>query len=363
MEQLGIDYRIEIYKLLMKNIFTILTLGVMMLLTSCKDESTSVNYSNDKSDIQAHNLINPREAYDLLLKEPNKYIPVQVSKEKIFANGHIKNSQNIWRPDYGSSNNHPYGGLIPSQEKLEILLNRLGFDKGKTLLLYDAKANVDALRFAWVLSLYGINDYRIISGGLKFWKESNLPLDDQIVEFKHQSSFKLDKEFDQSIIANFDEVYAAINDENTILIDTREDYEYLGEPFIFKDSILSYKLGAFDRGSIPTSIHLNWSQLVDLNGDHRIKSEKDLRFDLETKGITSDKDIILYCHSGSRTSHTFYVLKEILGFKKVKNYDGSWIEWSYLAKKDSTVPIQKLCTENKFIQMKDSLSKKLNTNE
>ena len=125
--------------------------------------------------------------------------------------------------------------------------------------------------------------------------------------------------------------------------------------YLNNGQVLAYKKGAFNRGSIPSSIHLNWSALADLNGDHRIKAEKDLKFDLERKGITPDKKIILYCHSGSRTSHTFYVLKHVLGFPNVKNYDGSWIEWSYKHSLDQSIPLQQLCAEKDFIRKKDSL--------
>ena len=165
--------------------------------------------------------------------------------------------------------------------------------------------------------------------------------------------------FNQSSIATFDEVMAAIKDTNTILIDTREPYEYSGSPFINKGVVLPCKKGAFNRGSIPTAIHLNWSILADLNGDHRIKCEKDLKYDLKNKGIDSKKNIILYCHSGSRTSHTYYVLKHVLGYQHVKNYDGSWIEWSYRNSKDNTIPIQQICQENQFNTIKDSLTTSL----
>ena len=333
---------------------TFLLASIICLFVSCKTD-TPVSYSNLKEDISADNLISAKLAHSYLNENPDQYIPIQVSKEKAFLLEHIPNAKNIWRPDYGQTDHPEYGGLIASKEKIESLLQDLGYDNGKTLLLYDLKANVDALRFAWVLNLYGFEDFKIINGGLKFWKMSELPVTKELSEPKSKSDYRLKDYFNKDIIAHFDDVINAISDTNTILIDTREDYEFLGEPFVFKDTVLSHKIGAFDRGSIPSAIHLNWSSLADLKGDHRIKAEQDLRYDLELNGVTQDKNIILYCQSGSRTSHTFYVLRDILGYDKVKNYDGSWIEWSYRATNDNTVPIQKLCSEEQFSYLQDSL--------
>jgi thiosulfate/3-mercaptopyruvate sulfurtransferase len=327
---------------------------VLFLLISCKTDKAPVLYSSSKDDIKANNLINPQEAFELL-KNIDQYIPIHVSKSGAFKEEHIPNALNIWRPDYASDISKPYGGLIPSKEKLQKLLQKIGFENGKTLLLYDIKANVDALRFAWVLSLYGFHEYKIINGGLAYWKLNALPLTDQDSNKPIRSSFTLNDYFENSIIASFEEVKNAIEDTNTILIDTREGYENKGEPFVKNNQLFSYKPGAFNRGSIPTAIHLNWSTFADLNGDHRIKSEEDLRYDLKKRGISPDKNIILYCQSGSRTSHTLYVLKNILGYENVKNYDGSWIEWSYNWSLDNSLPLEQICNEKRFQILYDSL--------
>jgi len=341
----------------------IIVLSLCFLVYSCSNENDFSKYSDNKSDIVNPSLIEPKLARQLLQEYPNKYIPIQVSKKEIFNKEHISNAINIWRPDYGSEINDPFGGLIPSAEKLENLLQSFGFEKGKTLLLYDVKANVDALRFAWVLNLYGFDDFKIINGGLQYWKLNELEVTSLKSLPLERSNYQMEEFFDKSIIANFEEVKAALNDVNTILIDTREQYEFRGLPFIYKNTVLPFKNGAFNRGSIPSAIHLNWSTFADLKGDHRIKSERDLRYNLKEKGINPDKSIILYCHSGSRTSHTFYVLKHILGYEDVKNYDGSWIEWSYKHSMDKSVPILQICSENKFEEKKDSLITSLNNYE
>jgi thiosulfate/3-mercaptopyruvate sulfurtransferase len=335
----------------------ILLVVLLMMCSSCSHEKKSPSATTEQeSKLTTYNLLIPLDTHKLLSNELEKYIPIQVSKKEVYNQGHIRGSLNIWRPEYASDITEPYGGMIPSKEKLQNLLQSLGFEKGKTLLLYDAKANVDALRFAWVLNLYGFDDFKIISGGLKNWKDKGLDISTDKVITRDKTNYQLPDYFDKSILAEYHDVIAAIRDSNTLILDTRERYEYEGSPFLNKGKVLAYKKGAFSRGSIPTAIHLNWSTLVDLKTDHEIKELKDLEFDLKKRGISKEKNIILYCHSGSRTSHTYYVLKHVLGFENVKNYDGSWIEWSYRHTLDSTVPVDRICSDKLFKEKKDSLA-------
>jgi len=103
------------------------------------------------------------------------------------------------------------------------------------------------------------------------------------------------------------------------LVDTRMLDEYTGD---------MVKSPAPKGGRIPGAIHLDWGALVDFENGKALKSLKDMKYDFEQKGITPDKNIIVYCHTGTRSSHTYMVLKEVLGYPNVKNYDGSWVEWS-----------------------------------
>ena len=113
------------------------------------------------------------------------------------------------------------------------------------------------------------------------------------------------------------------------------------------------------RGCIPGAVHLNWSELSDLDGDHRIKCIKDLEYNLERKGITRDKEIIVYCQSGSRSSHTAFVLSKILDYPKVKNYDGSWIQWTYMHKQDGDMPIHVHTSDEDYAKTHQALEKKM----
>jgi thiosulfate/3-mercaptopyruvate sulfurtransferase len=88
------------------------------------------------------------------------------------------------------------------------------------------------------------------------------------------------------------------------------------------------KAGAFSNGRIPGSVHLDWMETVNQE-DHRFKSVDDIASIYGALGMDEDSEIVTYCHSGVRSAHTFFVLTQLLGYKNVKNYDGSWIEWTY----------------------------------
>ncbi len=334
-------------------------LFILLTLTACQSSIEVEEYSSNKADIQAYNLIEPIELEQLLEERESDYILVQVSTKKKFEKQHLEGALNVWRPDYGSKVKEPYGGLMGNHEEIQSLLQNLGYQKGKTLLLYDLKANVDACRLAWVLSYYGFENYKIINGGFTACVAEGMREVSGKSEEAVKTNFQLKPLTHRTMSADFEEVRSSILDTNTLLIDTREDYEFLGQPFVKDGQVYSFKKGAFSRGSIPGAIHLNWSTLADLSGDHRIKAEKNLRHDLKEKGVDPEKNIILYCQSGSRTSHTYYVLKHVLDYPNVKNYDGSWIEWSYKNNVDSLVPINLLTSKDDHDRMYKTLELEL----
>ena len=96
------------------------------------------------------------------------------------------------------------------------------------------------------------------------------------------------------------------------------------------------KKGASRKGRIPTSILSDWANSIEYSGDKTIKDPETIRKLLASKGITKDKNVIIYCHSGVRSAHTTFVLTQVLGFENVSNYDGSWIEWSF----NESLPIE-----------------------
>jgi len=254
---------------------------------------------------------------------------------------HIPDAINLWRPDFRSKSESKVKGMRCSKEELENLFSKIGVDSSSQLIIYDTKGSVDAFRFTWVLDYYEYRNHKVLNGGLVTWKKHGYPTNsDTSTKEIIPTDFRLEAQKEADILASAEEVLHAIDDGNTIIVDTREEYEYLGQPFISSDKIHMYKKGAFAAGAIPTAIHFNWSNLSDLSDDQRIKCKKDLLHDLSNNGITPDKNIIVYCQSGSRSSHTAFVLRNILNYPSVRNYDGSWIEWTYLNQTDNKFGIE-----------------------
>ncbi len=303
---------------------------IIVCCSRCTDVIQSVDKTLvcDKDEIAAANLISVEAAHDLIAQK--KTLILEVSKEAEYLKGHIPNALNVWRPEFRAKEGYEYGGMRCSYKELVALLQRLGMSSDAELLLYDAKGGSDAMRFAWVLDYYNFKNYQVINGGKKLWAQKGFALSKEPVTPVANSEFNFSPKINKDILADSGEVLSAIINSETVIIDTRESYEYLGQCFVSKGELYEHKKGAFARGCIPSAVHLNWSQLVDLDDDHRIKCHKDLAHDLAERGITKDKHIIVYCQSGSRSSHTAFVLSKVLGYPNVKNYDGSWIEWSYL---------------------------------
>jgi len=332
---------------------------VSLLFIACQSPQSNSLEICDKDLIKSEHLITAPEAFQLLDSEVNTVL-IEVSKEEEFKKGHIPEAHNLWRPDFRSKSSD-VTGIICSSEELTNIFNQLGVTNDALLLLYDRKGSVEASRLAWILDYYRYTNYKIINGGLKSWEQNNYPISKESSNLpRYTTSLSWSTSTDSSYMATMEDVKRAILDTSTLLIDTRENYEHLGQPFISKNQVYPYKKGAFAAGCIPGSIHLNWSSLSDLNDDHRIKCEKDLVYNLSEKNITRDKDIIVYCQSGSRSSHTAFVLRHVLGYKSVKNYDGSWIEWTKQYAENKSVEIEQKTDKNVRDNMLKELELKLN---
>lgn len=260
-------------------------------------------------------------------EEPFKVI--EISKPEGYATGHLPGALRFWRPDY-ESKDYPYGGMRMSAADFAKLLGSNGISPDDFLVVYDEKGCVDAARFMWMLLLYGHERTAVMNGGKTAWTMAGYPLSNEEPTLDPPVAYTFAHPLDErEHVAELEDLILAINDSNTLIVDTREPEEYAGLPYIDGGICYPYKKGAYTFGHIPTAIHLNWSDAVDLKYDHRFKCQRSLTYNLKKAGITPDKNIIVYCQSGARSTHTAYVLKELMGYPNVRNYDGSWIEWSY----------------------------------
>jgi len=247
------------------------------------------------------------------------YKLIDLRKPEEFKKGHLPGAINIWRPEI-INQNESYGGMMAKKETIEKLFSNLGVKNTDRLVIYDNKGLCDAARLWWILDYYGFKQVKLLNGGLNQWLKEKLPISTEINSYPKTTFSFPSKTVNKSRYASINYVKKAINNPNSFILDTRELDEYTGE-FL--------KKGAYRKGRIPTSLWCNWSKTVDYRKNTQLKSIDRLKKIYKKLGLTPDKEIIVYCQSGVRSAHTTFVLTQLLGYTNVKNYDGSWIEWSY----------------------------------
>ena len=207
-----------------------------------------------------------------------------------------------------------------SKEELEALLGKAGIDNNTTVVVYGDNNNWFAAWAFWQLKYYGHNDVRIMNGGRVKWEADGKPLTTDVPSPAAKSYSA--KAGNQGIRAYRDQVLSSVNASNISLVDVRAPAEYSGE--LLAPANLPQE-GAQRGGHIPGAANIPWGQAVSEDGT--FKSADDLKELYGGKGIDGGKETIAYCRIGERSSHTWFVLTQLLGFPNVRNYDGSWTEW------------------------------------
>ena len=213
----------------------------------------------------------------------------------------------------------------PSFEKL---LSEKGISKDDQVVLYGGNNNWFAAYAYWYFKLYGHSDVKLIDGGRKKWELDSRPLSSEAVS-RPATQYQAEDQ-DKDIRAFRDEVVDAIGQKN--LVDVRSPDEFSGK--LVAPAHLPQE-GAQRPGHIPTAVNVPWSKAA--NEDGTFRSDEELAKLYAEAGLDTSKDTIAYCRIGERSSHTWFVLRELLGHQNVKNYDGSWTEYGSLV----GVPIAK----------------------
>jgi thiosulfate/3-mercaptopyruvate sulfurtransferase len=203
------------------------------------------------------------------------------------------------------------------KEALEKLLSQSGISPQTTIIVY-SNHNASATVVFWFLKGFGHCDIRVMNGGKKKWLAENRQLTKDILT-PTETEYKA-QDFDRNLKVEFNSVIQAINHKNYALVDVRTPEEYRGEIFTMKPPELGER-----AGHIPGATHIYYEE--SLQNDDTFKSVVELKELYESKGISSDKNIITYCAVGARAAHTWFVLKYLLGYPNVRNYDASWSEW------------------------------------
>jgi thiosulfate/3-mercaptopyruvate sulfurtransferase len=209
----------------------------------------------------------------------------------------------------------------------EALLSRKGISNDDTLIFYGDKNNWWATYSFWVFQLFGHTRAKILDGGRTKWLAENRPVEQSVPSYP-ATSYKAKERDDKAIRAFRDDVRDLLDKEGRAvksgeaLVDVRSPAEFSGELL----HMANYpQEGALRGGHIPGAANIPWARAV--ADDGTFKTAAELKELYEGQGITPDKDIVVYCRIGERSSHTWVVLHELLGYPNVRNYDGSWTEW------------------------------------
>lgn len=232
--------------------------------------------------------------------------------------GHIPGAVLI---DWKSDINDPIRRNLLTRAAYESLLQRIGVNKDTVLVLYGDFSNWFAAFAFWVFKYYGYGEVVLLDGGRKKWLEEDRPVTKDIPNIPKGNYIA--GEPDSSLRAYLNYVKATLGSK--VLVDVRSPKEFTGELLAPPEYPTEH---AQRGGHIPGAVNVPWAHAV--NEDGTFKSAKELQNLYESKGVTKDKEIISYCRIGERSSHTWFVLKYLLGYPNVKNYDGSWTEWGNL---------------------------------
>ena len=234
-----------------------------------------------------------------------------------YEQGHIAGAVG-W--NWQSQLQQPVRRDLASKEEIEQLLGSSGIGNDTTVVLYGDNNNWFAAWAFWQLKYYGHGDVRIMNGGRAKWEAEGRPLTTDAPSYAAASYTA--SEGDQSIRAYRDQVLALVNAGSIALVDVRSPAEFSGE--LLAPANLPQE-GSQRGGHIPGASNIPWGQAVAEDGT--FKSADDLRALYGGQGVDGGRETIAYCRIGERSSHTWFVLTQLLGFENVRNYDGSWTEW------------------------------------
>ncbi len=253
--------------------------------------------------------------------DDDKVVVVEVDEDiEAYEKGHIPNSIAInWETEL---HDLPRREFI-SSERLAQLLGEKGISNDHTIVLYSGNNNWFAAYAYWLFKYRGVDNVKLLNGGRKKWElESRLLTQD--VPTRPATTFTPGQERPE-FRAFRDEVIERAKSRQGVWVDVRSPEEFRGEllapPHLPQEQ-------AQVPGHIPGAANITWSKTV--NEDGTFKSPEELAALYEAEGITPDKDVVAYCRIGERSSHSWFVLKELLGFERVRNYDGSWTEYGSL---------------------------------
>lgn len=272
-------------------------------------------------------LVETNEVADNLDAANTRIVEVDYDPTTAYNQEHVPGAVLFdWKTDL----NDPVARDIVTSEQFNALLSKAGISKGTNVILYGDFTNWFAAFAFWIFKYYGHDSLQLMNGGRKKWIEEDRPSSTDTPSY--QSTNYIAEQPDESIRAYQDHVQSKLGSPNFGLVDVRSPKEFDGEVLAPPEYPTEH---AQRGGHIPGAANIPWSQAIEEDGT--FKPTDELKRLYEPRGITSEKEIIAYCRIGERSSHSWFVLKYLLGYSDVRNYDGSWTEWGNMMRN----PIEK----------------------
>lgn len=263
------------------------------------------------------------------LNDPNVRIIESDEDLLLYASGHIPGAVEV---DWTTDLNDPLRRDYLNREGFEALASRIGITPETLCVFYGDKNNWWAAYALWVFHLFGHTNARIMDGGRLKWVQEGRPMTREVPDYPRTRYTAPVR--DDSVVRAFRDHVMQHVEARRPLIDVRSPAEFSGERLHMEDYPNE---GALRGGHIPGARNVPWSRAVNPQ-DGTFKPAEELRLIYEDEHeLSPDDDVIVYCRIGERSSHTWFVLRYLLGYEKVRNYDGSWTEWGNLV----NVPIER----------------------
>ena len=250
--------------------------------------------------------------------EKIQLVEVDYDPENGYRKGHINGATLIW---WKRDINDPITRDIINKKQFEDLMNRNGIAKDSQVVLYGDFNNWFAAFVFWIFKYYGHKNIKIMNGARKKWELEKRPY--IVEEPKVTPTTYASEPPNEGLRAYLFDVKRALNKNDTVLVDVRSPKEFTGEITAPPEYPMEH---AQRGGHIPSANNIPWATAVN-DVDGTFKTYEELKQNYTPKGVTPDKDVICYCRIGERSSHSWFVLKYLLGYPQVRNYDGSWTEW------------------------------------
>jgi thiosulfate/3-mercaptopyruvate sulfurtransferase len=261
---------------------------------------------------------------DWLANNRDSVVIVDVRKGPFYLLGHIEGAHHVARDQFLDKRNG-VKSLVPPAAGIKGLLGSLGASPETVIVVYADDKNPYSARFAWTLLYHGHANVKVLDGGYEKWSQEDRPTSLIPTKSPQQSHYvlKADADFPEAR-AEADYLFTRLENPGVVIWDTRRSSEFVGE-----------EVRANRGGHIPGAVHFEWTNLLqEVDGVKVLKSREEIEELLLANGISADKEIVAHCQTGIRSSYATLVLLG-LGYDRVKNYDGSWIEWA----NNPTLPI------------------------